>query len=69
MFSENLIPFPLKQPDSFSHEINRQVLATSEFRRLLYAAIAALPYIEDPLRAEELKQSLCELIAPELQEQ
>jgi len=69
MISENLIPFPLRHPDSFTPEINRQVLATSEFRRLLYAAIAALPYIEDPRRAEELKQALCELIAPELQEQ
>jgi hypothetical protein len=69
MFFENLIPFPRQHPDSFTPEINRQVLATSEFRRLLYAAIAALPYIEDPLRAEELKRALCELIAPELQEQ
>ena len=67
MVSENLIPFPLERPDSFTPEINRQVLATSEFRRLLYAAIAALPYIEDPHSAEELKQALCELIAPELQ--
>lgn len=69
MFSENLIPFPLQHPDSFTPEINREVLASSEFRRLLYAAIAALPHVEDPLRAEELKQALCELIAPDLQEQ
>lgn len=69
MYFENLIPFPLQHPDSFTPEINRQVLASSEFRRLLYAAIAALPYVEDSRRAEELKQALCELIAPELQEQ
>lgn len=69
MFSENLIPFPLHHPDSFTPEINREILASSEFRRLLYAAIAALPYVEDSRSAEELKQALCELIAPDLQEQ
>ncbi len=69
MLSENVIPFPLLNPDSFTPEVNRQILATSEFRRLLYAAIAALPHIEDRHCGEELKQALCELIAPELQEQ
>ena len=69
MFSENLIPFPLQHTDSFTPEINRQVLASGEFRRLLDAAIAALPYVEDSARAQELKQALCELIAPDLAEQ
>ncbi|HEU5404079.1 MAG TPA: hypothetical protein VFU86_22175 [Terriglobales bacterium] len=68
MHSENLICFPLHHPDSFGPEINRQILATSEFRRLLFAAIAALPYIEDQRRGVELKEALCELIAPDLQE-
>ncbi len=66
MVYENLIFFPLQDLDSFTPEINRQILATSELRHLLYAAIAALPHIEDPRCAEQLKQALCDLIAPDL---
>lgn len=68
MVAENLIPFPLQNAESFTPAINRQILATSEFRRLLFAAIAALPYIEDERCGAELKQALCELIAPDLQQ-
>ncbi len=69
MSSQNLIPFPLLDPESFSPDINREILASSEFRRLIYAAIEALPYVDDPRCGEELKQALCQLIAPEWQEQ
>jgi hypothetical protein len=69
MPSQNLIPFPLRDPESFSPEINRQVLEASAFRRLLFAAIEALPYVENPYCGEELKQALCQLIAPEWQPQ
>lgn len=69
MPSENLIPFPVLDPESFSPDINREVLATSEFRRLIYAAIEALPYIDDERCGEELKQALCQLIAPEWRKQ
>lgn len=69
MASQNLIPFPLRDPESFTPEINRQILESSEFRRLLFAAIEALPYVDDPHSGEELKQALCQLIAPEWQQQ
>ncbi len=69
MASQNLVPFPLRDPASFAPEINRQILESSEFRRLLFAAIEALPHIEDPRCGEELKQALCQLIVPEWQEQ
>ena len=69
MSPENLIPFPLADPASFSPDINREILAASEFRRLLFAAIEALPHVGDPQCGEELKQALCQLIAPAWQQQ
>jgi hypothetical protein len=69
MASQNLIPFPLRDPQSFTPEINRQVLETSAFRRLLFAATEALPHVDDPSCGEELRQALCQLIAPGWQRQ
>lgn len=63
MAQRNVIPFPLRYPELFSPEINRQVLSNGEFHRLLAAAIRALPHIENRESSEELKQALCDLLA------
>lgn len=62
MVSGKILEFPIRNPQLFSVEVNRRVLANSEFGRLLCAAIQALPHVADPKSREELKQSLCELI-------
>jgi len=45
MVTGKLLQFPMRNPDLFSREINYQVLSTSEFNRILYAAIRALPHV------------------------
>jgi len=60
-----LLQFPMRNPELFSREINRQVLSTSEFNRLLCAAIWALPHVKDPGCREELKHALCDLLLNE----
>ena len=62
MANRKLLQFPLRNPDLFSREINRQVLSTSEFNRVLYAAIGALPHVKDPKHREDLKRALCDLL-------
>lgn len=62
MVSGNVLEFPLRNPDLFSPEVNCRVLANSECGRLLYAAIKALPHVEDAQSRQELKQALCELL-------
>jgi hypothetical protein len=62
MAKGKLLQFPLRNPDLFSREINRQVLSTSEFNRVLGAAIRALPHVEDAGCREELKGALCDLL-------
>ena len=62
MGNGKLLQFPVRNPDLFSGDINRQVLSTGEFARLLYAAIRALPHVKDPRCREELKRALCDLL-------
>jgi hypothetical protein len=62
MSKEKLLQFPLRNPDLFSGEINRQVISTGEFARLLYAAIRALPHVKDAECREQLKRALCDLL-------
>ena len=62
MVSRKVVQFPIRNPDLFSAEINRQVLAHCEFSKVLYAAIRALPHVQDVSCREELKQALCELV-------
>ena len=62
MSNGKLLQFPLRNPDLFSGEINRQVISTGEFARLLYAAIQALPHVKDSGSREELKRALCDLL-------
>lgn len=57
-----LLQFPLGNPELFSREINSQVLRSSEFHQVLYAAIRALPHVRDLRLREELKQALCDLL-------
>ena len=62
MSKGKLLQFPLRNPDLFSGEINRQVLSTGEFARLLYAAIRALPHVKNAVCREELQRALCDLL-------
>jgi hypothetical protein len=62
MGNGKLVQFPVRNPGLFSSDINRQVLSTGEFARLLYAAIRALPHVKDPACREELKRALCDLL-------
>ena len=62
MSNGKLLQFPLRNPGLFSGEINRQVLSTGEFARLLYAAIGALPHVKNPRCREELKRAICDLL-------
>jgi hypothetical protein len=56
-----VVPFPVRNPQLFSPEINAQVMG-SELYQVLYATIRALPYVQDAQRQDELKQALCELL-------
>lgn len=60
-----VLQFPMRNPDLFSPEINSQVLSTTRLNEILYAAIQALPHIQDSRRREDLKSALCELLLPE----
>ncbi len=62
MSNGKVLEFPVRNPNLFSRQINYQVLSSSEFNRILYAAIQALPHVNDPTRREELKQALCDLL-------
>lgn len=61
MSPANVVPFPIRNPELFSPEINSQIMG-SELYQVLYATIRALPYVQDRQRQEELKQALCELL-------
>ena len=62
MLPENVVSFPVRNPELFSAEINCEILANSEVYRVLYATIRALPYVQDGARRQELKEALCELL-------
>jgi hypothetical protein len=62
MANAKLLQFPIRNPDLFSREINEQVLSHSEFNRILYAAIRALPHVDNSHCREELKRALCDLL-------
>jgi hypothetical protein len=62
MANGKLLHFPMRDPDLFSRQINYQVLWHSEFNRILYAAIRALPHVRDQRHREELKLALCDLL-------
>jgi hypothetical protein len=57
-----ILKFPVRNPDLFSPEINCQILTSSEFSRILDAAIRALPYVQDPSIREDLRRALCDLL-------
>ena len=62
MAREKLLQFPIRRPEMFTPEINREALSTGGLHRMLYAAIRALPYVEDRRCQEELMLALCELL-------
>lgn len=57
-----LLQFPLGDPELFSPEINYQVLRSSGLNQVLYAAIRALPHVQNSRLREELKHALCDLL-------
>jgi len=61
MADAKLLQFPMRNPDLFSREINCEVLGSSEFNQVLYAAIRALPHVQNSRLREELKHALCDL--------
>lgn len=65
MPSRRVLQFPMRNPYLFTREINSQILGTSEFNRVLFAAIRALPHVNDSGRREELRQALCDLLLEE----
>ena len=62
MANGKLLEFPMRNPDLFSREINNRVLSNSEFKRILDAAIRALPHVKGSNPREELKRALCDLL-------
>lgn len=65
MANRKLLQFPMRNPALFSELINQEVLGNSEFTQVLYAAIRALPYVQDAGCREELKRALCDLLLAE----
>ena len=65
MSSGRLLQFPIRDAYLFTREINSQVLGSGEFNRVLFAAIRALPHVQNSARREELKQALCDLLLEE----
>jgi hypothetical protein len=62
MLPDNVVSFPVRNPELFCSEINCEILTNSELYRVLYATIRALPHVQDAGRREELKEALCELL-------
>ncbi len=60
--ADHVIELPMQNPQLFSPEINRQVLAGGRLHFVLYSAIRALPYVEESERRENLKRALCDLL-------
>jgi hypothetical protein len=65
MADRKLVQFPMRNPDLFSQQINQQMLRSSEFNGVLYAAIRVLPHVQNSRLREELKQALCDLLLPQ----
>ena len=60
--ADHVIELPMQNPQLFSPEINRQVLAGGRLHFVLYSAIRALPYVKESERRENLKRALCDLL-------
>jgi len=65
MVTGKLLQFPMRNHDLFSREINCQILSSSKFNEILYAAIRALPHVKNSHCREQLKRALCDLLLPE----
>jgi hypothetical protein len=60
--AEHVIELPVRNPQLFSPEINRQALAGSKLHGVLYSAIQALPHVQESECRENLKRALCDLL-------
>ena len=60
--AENVIQVPVREPQLFSPEINREVLAQGKLHFLLSSAIEALPHVAQSECRENLKRALCDLL-------
>ena len=65
MSTAKVLQFPVRNPHLFSPEINAQVLSSSESSRILYAAIRALPHVQNWQLRDDLKRALCDLLLKE----
>jgi hypothetical protein len=65
MTNRKLLQFPMRNPNLFSQQINQQMLRNSEFNQVLYAAIRALPHVQNFCYRDELKRALCDLLLRE----
>jgi len=65
MSDQRILQFPVRNPHLFSPEINCEILNNSEFSRVLYAAIRALPHVQDSYWREELKRALSDVLSTE----
>jgi hypothetical protein len=59
--ADHVIELPVRNPQLFSPEINRQALAGGKLYGVLYSAIHALPYVQESECRENLKRALCDL--------
>jgi hypothetical protein len=55
----------MRNPELFSREINYEMLSSSEFSHVLYAAIRALPHVKDSYWRDELKRALFDILLRE----
>jgi hypothetical protein len=60
--ANHVIELPVRNPQLFSPEINREALTRGRLHRVLYSAIQALPYVQENERRENLKRALCDLL-------
>ena len=60
--ADHVIELPIRNPQLFSPEINREVLAQGKLHLLLSSAIRALPYVAQSECRENLKRALCDVL-------
>jgi hypothetical protein len=60
--ADHVFEVPVRNPQLFSPEINRQALAGGKLHGVLYSAIQALPYVQESECQENLKRALCDLL-------
>ena len=60
--ADHVIELPVRNPQLFSPDINRQALAAGRLYSVLHSAIQALPHVQKSECRENLKRALCDLL-------